>query len=131
MQKLHLLLATLLLPLAFIACGGAPTHESLAADADKEAGKVVKILEGITDAESAKAAKDKLIKAIEKVREIYEQRSELEEIDPELDKKLTEKYMSKDSNLGKMTAQMARVGMLPGAQETMQEVGNALKGLDQ
>lgn len=129
MQIRLFLLSLFLLPFTLVACGGATTHESLAKDIDKTAGELVEVLEGITDKESADAAKGKLNKIAERFAAMMDEAKELGNPSPEVDKKLKEKYAGANSNTSKLQKEMMRVAMIPGTQEALQDFGKAMQNL--
>ena len=74
-------------------CGkGEPTHESVAEDMMDLLAKQVDIMEGITDAASAEAAKPKLDALLEELKELTEVAKKLGDPPKELEEELEKKY---------------------------------------
>jgi DNA anti-recombination protein RmuC len=95
-------------------------HEDVAEDTVETLEEMAEVLATVKDKESALAAKPKLEKLSERMDELQAEAAEMDEIDPEKEKALQEKYDERMTKaMGKLMGEMFRIGM-------NQELNNAL-----
>jgi hypothetical protein len=116
-----------MIALCFAGCKS--ESESAVSDMADKQKDLVKILKGVTDKDSAVAAKAK-IQAVGKDMSALMAKMDKKKVDDAEMKKISEKYKAQMEQTGKeMMAEMERIGKIPGAIEPVSEGMMSMSGI--